>query len=424
MEDILLTPEDRERCDIIHSCITGKITNAIAAARLTLTIRQVQRLKRSVEKYGDYGILHGNRSRTPWNAINAATKRAVISFLKKKNHRDFGPTFAQEKLAEEGIVLGVETVRTIMSEYGLWKPRERKSREVHREWRERKPMRGMLVQFDGSYHHWFEDRGEEECLLAAIDDADNSIVAVFEENEGVHAVFRFWWAYMEAYGLPVAVYLDKFSTYKLNHKSAVDNEEFMTQFKRAMTELGVEVINANSPEAKGRIERLFKTLQDRLVKELRLSGISSRDAANKFLKGIYLPEHNARLKVPPRMGGDAHRPLTDDLKKKLPAILSVQSTRKVNNDFTVRFKNKWLQLSATQETTVFKGDEVTMEERLDGSLHIRLRDTYLTYVALPKRPERIRAHVTALTREKPPVVPPPGHPWRKPFLLKKSRHAR
>lgn len=423
--EIILTPEERERFDIVRACIDGDLTNAEAAARLHLKVRQVQNLKCSVKQIGELGILHGNRGKISKRKTDVTTIRAIVAHLKKKECKGFGPTFAMEQLEKRNVaILSRETVRAIMSEHKLWSPKERKSHEIHRGWRERRAMRGELVQFDGSYHRWLEDRGEEECLLAAIDDADNNVTAAFEDNEGVYAVFRFWLAYILANGLPVAIYLDKFSTYKINHKSAVDNDEMMTQFKRAMTELGVEVINANSPEAKGRIERLFGTLQDRLVKELRLADISNREKANVFLEKTYLPDHNARFKVQPRSEGDAHRPLTEELRKRLPSIFSVQSERTVNNDFTIRFKNKWLQLSATQETTVFKGDTVTLEERLDGILHVRLRETYLSYTALPERPERIRTRVTALTREKPRVVPPPGHPWRKPFLTKISRNAR
>jgi len=420
-----LTPSERERYDIIRACIDGDLINAEAASRLHLTVRQVRRLKRTVETSGEAGIVHAGRGKTSNRKTSNVTTGAITAHLKKKECAGFGPTFAQEQLAKQNIVtLSVETIRTIMSGANLWKPRGRRVREVHREWRERRALRGELVQFDGSYHLWFEDRGDEECLLAAIDDADNGVTAVFEDNEGVYAVFRFWGAYFEAHGLPVAIYLDRFSTYKINHKNAVDNPAMMTQFKRAMTELGIEVINANSPQAKGRVERLFGTLQDRLVKELRLAGIRKRDTANVFLRDTYLPEHNRRFKVIPRSEGDAHRLLTNEIRARLPSILSVQSERVVNNDFTIRFKNKWLQLSAAQETTVFKGDMVMIEERLDDTLHVRMRDVYLAYIALPERPERLRTRVTALTREKPRVIPPPGHPWRKAFLTKKSRNAR
>lgn len=422
MEDSL-TPEERERHDSIRSCITGDLTNAEVAARLHITVRQVRRLKRRVETTGAAGVVHAGRGKDSNRKTSDTATSAIITHLTKKECAGFGPTFAQEQLAKKHIaVLSVETVRTIMSAHDLWKPRERRARAVHREWRERRAMRGELVQFDGSYHHWFEDRGEEECLLAAVDDADNTVLAIFEENEGVYAVFRFWDAYFKAHGLPVAIYLDKFSTYKINHKNAVDNAELMTQFRRAMQELGIEVINANSPQAKGRVERLFGTFQDRLVKEMRLASISDRDTANVFLRNTYLPDHHKRFRVPPRSQGDAHRPLTDALSARLPAILSIHSERVVNNDFTIRFKNAWLQLAAVQETTVYKGDTVTIEERLDGTLHVHLKETYLAYTALPERPEHVRARVTALTRERPRIAPPPGHPWRKPFLIKKSRH--
>ena len=420
--DNILTPSDRERYDIIRSCIDGDLTNREAGARLRLKVRQVQNLKRAVEKYGEQGIVHGGRGKESNRKIKGAVSKAVVAHLKKKECTGFGPTFAQEQLEKKKIAtLSVETVRRVMSAYALWKPKEKKNREIHRGWRERRPMRGELVQFDGSYHQWFEDRGEEECLLAAIDDADNAVDATFEDNEGVHAVFRFWWNYLLVHGLPVATYMDRFSTYKINHKSAIDNAEMMTQFKRAMIELHIEVINANSPEAKGRVERLFGTLQDRLVKELRLAGISDRDAANAFLKATYLPDHNRRFKVVPRCAGDAHRPLTDEIRARLPSIFSIQSERNVNNDFTIRFKNTWLQLSATQETTVFKGETVMIEERLDGTIHVRLKDTYLAYTTLPARPERIRARVTALTTERPRVSPPPGHPWRRAAAAEKEK---
>lgn len=421
MIDITLSGNDRERYAIIKSCIDGTLSNAEAAARLRLKIRQVQSLKKSVRQYGESGIVHGNRGKESKRKTGVVTVKTIITHLKKKECGGFGPTFAQEQLHKQGIAtISRETVRRIMADNDLWKPKERTSRGIHREWRERRAMRGELVQFDGSYHFWFENRGEEECLLAAIDDANNEVIAVFEDNEGVRAVSRFWYAYFLAKGLPVAIYLDKFSTYKINHKNAVDNAEMMTQFKRAMTELGIEVINANSPQAKGRVERLFGTLQDRLVKELRLAGIFDRDAANTFLKETYLLDHNERFKVAPRSQGDAHRPLIDELRAKLSAILSIQSTRNVNNDFTIQFKNRWYQLSATQNITVFKGDMVVIEERLDDTIHIRLKDVYLAYTALPERPKPVRMKITALTKEKPKVVPPSGHPWRKAFLNNKS----
>lgn len=265
-------------------------------------------------------------------------------------------------------------------------------------------------------HDWFENKGEE-CLLAAIDDATSSIVhAVFEDNEGVYAVFRFWRAYVETHGRPVAIYLDKFSTYKVNHKNAVDNADMMTQFERAMKALDIRVICANSPEAKGRVERLFGTLQDRLVKELRCADSGTRDTANQFLHHRYIPDHNKRFSVPAQRASDAHRPLSDEVRMKLPSIFSVQSARIVNNDYTIQFKSRWFQLDAIQKTSLYKRDTVIVEERLDGTLHIRCKQVYLGYRELPERPKALRVPVAALTGQKPEWKPPEDHPWRRKFL--------
>lgn len=413
MEEIELTALEQERYDIIRSCIAGDITNKEASVRLGLKVRRVQKIKRAVEKDGAVGVIHKSKGRASGNATDEATVKKVITFFEEKKHSDFGPTFAQEKLADQGIEMNRETLRLLMIKKEIWEPHLRCGLQITREWRERKECFGELIQFDGSYHDWLET-GEKECLLAAIDDATSIIVdAMFEDNEGVRAVFRFWWAYMEAHGRPVAVYLDKFSTYKVNHKNAVDNPEFMTQFERAMGELGVRVICANSPQAKGRVERLFGTLQDRMVKEMRLVDIKTRDSGDKYIREKYRDDHNKRFSVPARSIIDAHRPLSDDLRARLPSIFSIQSKRKVNNDYTIQFKNKWFQLEATQDTTVYKRDEVIVEERLDDTLHIRNKNTYLKYHELPERPKPMSVPVVALTKRKPDWKPPLNHPWRR-----------
>jgi len=413
VEKIKLTASEQERYDIIRSCIDRDIANKEASIRLGLKVRQIQRIKRAVEKQGTEGAMHKSKGRTSSNATNKTTVKKTVDFLKQKKHQDFGPTFAQEKLLALGVEMNKETLRLLMIKKDLWKPHPRRGPQIVREWRERKERFGELVQFDGSYHDWFEN-DSEECLLAAIDDATSKIVkAVFEDNEGVFAVFRFWLSYVEAYGLPVAIYLDKFSTYKVNHKNAVDNKEFMTQFERAMTELGVQVICANSPEAKGRVERLFGTLQDRMVKEMRLADVKKRDEANRFVCEKYLPDHNAKFNVLAKNTNDAHRPLSDDLRVKLPSIFSIQSRRKVNNDYTIQFKTRWYQLEAAQKTSVYKRDEVIVEERLDGTVHIRLKAVYLEYRELPDRPKPLRVPVVAITKQKPDWKPPKDHPWRK-----------
>ena len=413
MAEIKLTDQEQDRYDVIRSCIDGDITNKEASVRLGLKTRRIQKLKRAVEKYGSKGVIHKLKGRISNNATIDIIEDEVVTFFENKKHQDFGPTFAQEKLANLGITINTETLRLMMIKKKIWKPHKRRGPQIVHEWRERKESFGELVQFDGSYHDWFENGGEE-CLLAAIDDATSKIVkAVFEDNEGVLAVFRFWMVYIKTYGRPVAIYLDRFSTYKINHKNAVDNKDFITQFERAMTELDIEVICANSPEAKGRVERLFETLQDRMVKEMRLVDIKTRNEANQFVCDKYVPDHNKRFSVPAKRETDAHRPLSDELRIKLPAIFSVQKKRKVNNDYTIQFKKRWFQLEARQKTAVYKRDEVIVEERLDDTIHIRLKNVYLEYRELPLRPKPVHVPVVALTRQKPDWKPPKDHPWRK-----------
>ena len=413
MEKTVLTASEQERYDTVRSCIRGDITNREASYRLGLKIRQVQRLKKKIEENGEQGIIHGLKGKIAHNKTEEVEIKKVVKFLQEKKHRDFGPTFAQEKLVE--IKRSRETIRSIMIKNDLWKAKTRRGPHIHREWRERMSSCGELVQFDGSYHDWFEN-GKEKCLLGAIDDATSNVMKIcFEDNEGVCAVFRFWLAYVEAYGRPVAIYLDKFSTYKVNHAEAVNNANFLTQFERAMKSLDIRIIFANSPEAKGRVERLWGTLQDRLVKEMRLADVRGRDEANKFLSKKYVRDHNKRFGVMPKNIIDAHRPLTDEMRRNLASIFSRQYSRRVNNDYTIQWHTHWFQLAATQQTTVYKGDSVTIEEHLDGAIHILKNNFELEYIKLPLHPSPVRMKVTALTREKPRWIPPINHPWRRNF---------
>jgi len=277
-----------------------------------------------------------------------------------------------------------------------------------------------MQQFDGSYHKWFEERGPELCLLASIDDATGKITkAKFETNEGVHAVFRFWKEYIEKLGKPLAIYLDRYSTYKINHKSAEDNHDLLTQFQRASKELEIRLISAYTPQAKGRIERLFQTLQDRLVKELRLAGISDVETANKFLEEVFLPEFNQKFAVVPAKKNNLHRAITESEQKRLSSIFSIRSERKVNNDFTLSFKNQWFQLEKVQPLTILRRDTVTVEERLDGTVHLHMRNAELKYFVTAERPKKEKTLVTALA-PKAPNKPPADHPWRKSFYGKQN----
>lgn len=420
MADTGLTSEEEEKMAILKRAILGTITNAHAAKQLRLSLRQVQRAKANIRRVGVSGIIHGLKGKPGNHRIAEATKESALSLIKEK-YTDFRPTLATEKLQEQhGISLSEETTRRWMIEKDLWKTRTRKQ-STYRAWRPRKEYFGEFEQFDGSYHMWFEDRfvdtkGNpiESCLLASIDDATGKITkAVFAANEGVVAVFTFWKEYIQNYGKPLGIYLDKFSTYKINHKSAVDNAELMTQFQRAMHTLGTKLITANSPEAKGRVERLFQTLQDRLVKEMRLVEIKTPEDGNRFLKDKFIPKFNEKFSVEPAKEGDVHKPLLKEEKRGLNHIFSIHETRRINLDFTVQFKNTWYQLAEIQPTTVRAREKVLVETWLDGTMHFSLREHYLNVIALPKRPKREKVNPIILTTHKLNHKPSPDHSWRK-----------
>lgn len=414
------TQREQEKLAVINDCLLGKITKTQAAAILGISTRQVKRLKSKVRKEGSLAVIHHLKGKKSNHHIEETIKEKALAVIEEK-YSDFKPSFATEKLEEQhGIHISRETARRWMTKERLWKPRKQKQ-ATYRSWRPRKEYFGELQQFDGSYHHWFEKRFTDQdgnpieaCLLAAIDDATGKITkASFSINEGVVAVFTFWKAYVEEVGKPISIYLDAFSTYKINHKSAVDNKELITQFERAMQRLGIVLITAHSPQAKGRIEKLFGTLQDRLVKEMRLAGINNPDDGNRFLEEVFLPKFNSRFAVIPAKEGGVHRPLLKEEKEVLRHIFSIQETRRVNLDFTIQFKNNWYQLTEIQPTTVRPLERVCMQTWLDGSVHIILKDRELTYLLLPKRPKKQRIkQPIILTTHTLNYKPPPNHPWR------------
>lgn len=421
MAENRLNSEEQYKFDIITKVIKKEIKPRQASKILGISPRQIRRLKIGVKIEGASAIIHKLKGKLGNHHIDISVKEKALSFI-EKTYTDFKPTFASEKLKENhDIHISSETARLWMIEKKLWESRKQKQ-ITYRSWRPRKKSFGELIQFDGSYHYWLENRFVdanrdpiELCLLAGIDDATGKITkAEFLANEGVVAVFTFWKEYIQEKGKPVEIYLDKFSTYKINHKAAVDNKDLITQFERAMRQLDINPIPANSPQAKGRIERLFKTLQDRLVKELRLANISTPHGGNKFLKEIFIPKFNEKFAVIPAEEGNVHRPLLKEEKESLSHIFSIQETRRVNLDFTIQFKNNWYQLTEIQPTTVRPLMRVLMETWLDGSIHIMLKDQELAFIILPEKPrkQRIKQPII-LTTHKLNYKPPANHPWRK-----------
>lgn len=418
---ITMTLKEIDRGDIIQNLIDKTINASQAAIKIGLSVRQVQRLKVKVKDGGTKSLAHGNRGKPSNRRLNDKIITEAIDLI-KENYSDFGPTLACEKLKENhDINIGKETLRQLMIREKIWKSKKRKQPKNIHLWRPRKDYFGEMSQFDGSYHLWFENRSSEACLLLAIDDATGKIThAKFDLNESIKAVFNFWIEYFEKNGAPVSIYLDKFSTYKVNHKNATDNKDLLTQFQRAMKQIGVKTISAHSPQAKGRVERAFKTLQDRLVKELRLANISNIEDGNKFLEN-YISKFNNQFAVEPNKKEDLHKKINKSLEEKIPQIFSIQSERLVQNDYTIMFKNKYYQLERTQPTTVYKKNTVIVEEHLNGEIKINLKGHYLNYILLPERPKKqINVKLPALTK----VVqtnwkPPKNHPWRNQYLLTK-----
>jgi hypothetical protein len=287
------------------------------------------------------------------------------------------------------MTLSVSSLRKAMIADGHWK--SHKQHPFYRAWRERRPCVGELVQLDGSDHDWFEGRGPRCVLLPYVDDATSRVLyGQFIPVEDTLTLMAATKIYLQTCGRPLAFYVDKDSIYTINRQATVEEElrdaQPLTQFTRAMGELGIEVITANSPQAKGRVERGHGTHQDRLVKELRLAGISTPEKANPFLRDVYFPKHNARFAVAPTNPTDVHRPLLKI--HRLHEILSLRSPRVLANDFTLRYQNRCFQLLADQPCRVRPGADIEVETRLDGSTHLRFRDRYLNFKPLPDSARR------------------------------------
>lgn len=385
-----MTQKELSVLGIIKDLLKGLI-NGTEAAKLTyFSLRHVKRLKARLKEEGDEGIIHKSRGKESKKKISEKEAKKIARIIRSR-YGDFGPTLAQEKLKEvHKIKRSKETIRQIMIQDEIWKERHRRKNHEYRMWRERKDYVGELIQFDGSYHEWFEERAPRCCLLAAIDDASGKMMwAKFCYDEGVKPVFVFWKGYVPIIGKPVNVYHDKLRTYQNNLKYLVDDPEHLTQFQRAMKELEIHLIPAHSPQAKGRIERLFGTLQDRLIKEMRLAKINTIEQANRFLEERFIPRFNAQFAVEPKESRDLHRPLTRREKERLESIFSIKKTRTVDNDFTLRYENWFYQLTRKQPILVLRRVKVLIEERTDGKLFIELRGKYLHYRKLPKRPPKV-----------------------------------
>ena len=418
-ERMALSQPERDRLKVLHEVKQEHLTQVEAAQRLKVTDRHIRRLLLGLRERGDGALIHGLRGRPSNRKLAAKFEEKILTQVRQR-YADFGPTLAAEHLAADGLVVSRETLRKWMTKASYWRPRRQRVKAVH-VWRERRGSFGELVMQDSSPFRWLEDRGPACQLIALIDDASSRIWARFVEHDSTEENLRTLGGWLRRYGRPLAHYTDKNSIFR-TAKPATMAEQLRgagarSQFGRALNELGIEWIAARSPQAKGRIERLFATLQDRLVKEMRLAGIDTIEGANHFLEMHFIPQWEARFTVAPRNPRNAHRRLGRD--HRLEEILSVRIARKVADDHTVSWEGTRWGVPREEVCAGLRGAQVEIERRLDGSHWLRFRGRYLRLRHCPEAAPRA-ASPSGL---RPPVLAakqlsrtyksaPPNHPWR------------
>lgn len=419
---ISMSTKETERIAIMDKLVAKQIRQKHASRQLGISIRQVQRLMKRYKREGICGLIHQSRGRVGNRTLSRDMKDQIILLIKQQ-YPDFGPTLACEKLAErDGIVVSREALRQLLIKEQLWKARQ-KSQEVIHTYRQRRSCVGELIQLDGSPHAWFEKRAAPCTLIAFIDDATSKIMdGAFVDYEGTFTLFGATQHYLETYGKPLSFYVDKHSTFKINRQATIEEElkDLMpqSQFGRAMGDLCIEVIFAHSPQAKGRVERLFETLQDRLVKEMRLEGISAKEEGTRYFREVYIPRHNSKFAVLPKDLTNVHRALlaTDDLRR----IFTIQTKRVVSKVLVVQYKNTRYQLDTTGAYQyLLKKATILVEENRDGALVFRHKDKIMPYRVIQQavRQPRLIQVASAKSFQERQVLIRTKDPWAEPIII-------
>lgn len=382
---------------------SGVLSKTAAAKLLKCSVRWVRKKYKRYVESGPIGLTHRTRGRSSPRITNPAHIKLAMDLLRGQFH-GFGPTFASEKLEElYHIKLSREVLRKAMIKHSLWHDKKIKSK--HRCRRERKEFFGHMVQLDGSPHDWFEGRASKCTLLVFIDDATSWIVHMaLTTGETTENAMRELQTYVKTAGRPLSLYVDFGSVFSVNTSNPDRNK--ITQFKRACNELDIEIIHARSPQAKGRVERSNQTHQDRLIKELRLANISTLEQANCFIRDVYLPKHNALYAVAAAKDGDVHRPIDGF---DLTSIFCIKVQRIIQNDFTLQYNKRILQLNSNQRAVVRPKELVTISKHLDGSLSLSIRSIELAFHELFSRPCKDKPEPKPWVPQKPAA----NHPWRK-----------
>ena len=415
METMTMSGKERRRLEALSRVKSGDLSLVKAGELLGLSYRQAKRAWARYQELGDGGLRHRLRGRASNRQVTPGRKERALELYREK-YVGYGPTLAAECLErEDGLAVPRSTLRGWLSGAGLWQQQRR--RKLHRRRRARREHYGELLQLDGSHHDWFDGRRGWAVLMVMIDDATGQVFAWFFENESWHSAATTLRRYTQRHGLPRALYVDRHGIYRAEWDPTPDEIlvgiEPKTQFGRAMSELDVELIRAHSPQAKGRVERVNRTLQDRLVKELTRVGISDLDSANAYLAETYLPRFNQQFGKPATKGADLHRAALDE---RVLRVLSLQENRVVQNDWIVRWHNSFLQLPRTTAEYVQPGDSVVVSNQLDGRLRIFVGEQELTWSAVreppPSAPPQVPATPRGPTGSSQGQKPRANHPWR------------
>jgi hypothetical protein len=400
-----MTQKEVNRCEILRMADERKITQKVGAERIGVTERHFRRLLSQYRSQGPEGIITGHRGKRSNNGMSEKKKDKILKKL-KEDYLGFGPTLASEKLSErDGIQVSKETVRQLMIAEGVHQPKTRKKDRTH-PLRVRRKQRGELVQIDGSYHAWLEDRADKACLLLFVDDATSEILAAeFVPHESYLAYTSLCKRYFRQHGLPEAFYADRFSVFRVNQTN-VTTTDAQTQFERALEELGIELICAYSPQAKGRVERANQTLQDRLVKELRLAGINDYQEANAFLWD-YIPVYNQMFSVQPILRIDCHEPLRPE--NDLDLIFTQRFSRILSKDLSFQFERTVYQILTDRPAYALQSREVEVCQSENGKLSVFLNGEKLDFKRFVRQPKRQPLSTGKDLEWKPPA----DHPWRR-----------
>ena len=408
---VMMSERELNRVEVLAQVDDGRLTVENAANLLDLTRRQVFRLLKRYRQDGASAIRHKARGKPPNNRIHKAKRDYALALI-KENYVDFGPTLAAEKLAEHhGFKVSRETLRKWMIEDGIWL--SRKQRRTFHQPRLRRECYGELIQIDGSDHRWFEDRGGPCTLIVFIDDATSTLMELrFVKSESTFSYFEALESYLVQHGRPVAFYSDKHSVFRVS-KTDAKNGAGMTQFGRALNELNIEILCANSSQAKGRVERANRTLQDRLVKELRLAGVSNMEAGNAFLEG-FKARFNAKFSKAPAKPDNLHRALNVE-PDRLAEVLCWRENRYVGKQLTFSYDRKRIMLEENELSRALVGKYVDTYAFADGRLEVRWKGQSLPYrvfdmdqrvthaaVTENKRLSAVLAHVKEMQEKAPP----------------------